>query len=232
MKNYVKLIAVVFILSMASESFALRFGAQAGLNLSNMLRKDDIEGILSDDLKMNPGFNVGATVEYPMNETFSIETGLFLLTKGAKNSGEGRDYNPFDDTYTDYVWDSKLNLWYLDIPITAKAMYAIGGAKIFCVFGPYLGIGLYGKSNSEVTRGVLTETHEEKIRWGSDWENDDYLKRLDYGLTFGAGVEIKSIQVGISYGLGLANISSYTNIGATIQNRVWEISVGYKLGKK
>ena len=61
----------------------------------------------------------------------------------------------------------------------------------------------------------------------SDEDNDD-LKRLDMGLTFGGGVEINAIMLGISYDLGLANISSYQQDGATSKNKVLKFSVGYR----
>ena len=61
-------------------------------------------------------------------------------------------------------------------------------------------------------------------------KNNDELKRLDYGLTMGVGVEINSIQIGITYGLGLANISTYVEYDSKINNRVLGISVGYFFG--
>lgn len=46
----------------------------------------------------------------------------------------------------------------------------------------------------------------------------------------GVGVEINSIQIGITYGLGLANISTYVEYDSKINNRVLGISVGYFFG--
>ena len=87
------------------------------------------------------------------------------------------------------------------------------------------------KLKAEFTYGGESDSEEEDVEWGSDEENDD-LKRLDFGLTMGAGVEISSIQIGLTYGLGLANISSYNDNGNKINNRVLGISVGYKFGGK
>ncbi|MDP3359679.1 MAG: porin family protein [Lutibacter sp.] len=200
------------LLTLATESFAQQFGIKAGLNLSNMLMKDD-DDTYSDDFKMNPGFHIGPTMELPINETVSFETGLLLSTKGYKETFDG-------DT-------DKYNLLYLDIPLTAKATIDIGGSKIYGIFGPYIGIGLSGKAKYEEDG----ESFEEDIKFGSDEDEDD-LKRLDYGLTIGAGMEFNAIQIGLSYGLGLANISTYTDGGAKISNRVLGISLGYKFGKK
>ena len=75
-----------------------------------------------------------------------------------------------------------------------------------------------------------TDKSEEDIEWGSD-ENDDHLKRLDLGLIIGAGVVVHSIEIGLSYSLGLANISASTDEGGKIHNRVFSITAGYKLGE-
>ena len=224
MKNLFKLLVLVIALTMTTEVFAQTFGIKGGLNLSNLLAQDDDDTYI-DDAKMIPGFHIGATAEFPLTEMFSFETGLLLSTKGFKMSEE--------ETFMEenYKYEEKLNLLYLDIPLSAKASFDLGGAKIYGVFGPYLGIGLSGKSKYEVTFDGETESNEEDVKWGSD-EDESYLKRLDFGLTMGAGVEINSFQIGLSYGLGLANISTYTDGGYKINNRVLGISVGYKFGRK
>lgn len=220
MKNFTKMLIVIIAITMATESYAQIFGIRAGLNLSNMLDKDD-EGTYSNDFKMKPGFNVGSTVEFPINEMFSFESGLLLSTKGYKLSGK--------DSYEGETWEYKesINLLYLDIPLSGKAYFDFKGTKVYGAFGPYLGFGLSGKYKYEEPG----DSDKEDIKFGSDKEKDD-LKRLDYGLTIGAGVELNSIQIGLSYDLGLANISTYTDGGAKTSNRVLALSVGFKFAGK
>jgi outer membrane protein W len=221
MKNFGTLLIFAFMFTLVTQGYTQTFGVKAGLNLSNMHSKDNND-TYDDNAKMNPGFHLGATAEFPLTEMFSFETGLMLSTKGTMES--------YKDTYSGNTYESKvkLNLFYLDIPLTAKASYDIGGAKIYGAFGPYLGVGLSGKIKSEVTGETATT---EDVKWGSSSSND-YLKRFDYGMIIGAGAEIKAIQIGLSYGLGLANISSDFSDGMMIKNRVLEISVGYKFGGK
>jgi hypothetical protein len=92
-------------------------------------------------------------------------------------------------------------------------------------------MGLSGGSKLETTYGGNTESDTEAVNWGSDAENDDF-KRLDFGLVAGAGVEINSILIGVSYGYGLANISSYTADGTRVSNRILSVSAGYRFGAK
>ena len=147
---------------------------------------------------------------------------MLLATKGYK-----ADYDILINNISGNV-KSEMNFLYLDIPLTAKAAYDLGGAKIYGVLGPYLGIGLSGHAKTELSDKGVTETHEEDVEWG---DGKDGPKRLDYGLTIGAGVEINSFDIGISYGLGLANIADNSVNGMMVKHRVLGLSVGYKFGK-
>ncbi len=217
MKNLVKLFLIGFALLMASQSFAQNLILKGGLNMANMLEKDD-DDTYSDDYKMKPGFHAGLGVEIPVSEAIALEVGALMTTKGLKIKDEifGVDYS------------ATLNTLYLDIPVLLKPYFEVAeGTKIFGAVGPYVGLGLAG--NLKVKAAGETDT--ESLDWGNDEDKDDF-KRLDFGLSIGGGIEIKGLQVGVSYGLGLANISPYSDDGYKSQNRVLAISVGYKLGSE
>ncbi|MBI9033485.1 MAG: PorT family protein [Bacteroidales bacterium] len=222
MKNLSKLLTIAFIICMTSASFAQTFGVKAGFNASNFLAMDK-DDTYSDDFKMNPGFHIAATAEYPLTDMFSFETGMGLSTKGYRIDES--------ETILGHTLTVKggTNLLYVDIPLTAKATFDLGKAKVYGVFGPYLGFGIIGKMKYELSVMGESETEETEIKWGSDEAKDD-IKRFDYGLIIGAGVDINAIQFGLSYGLGLANISAYTDNHSLINNRVLGLSIGYKFG--
>ena len=212
MKNTTKVLLIIMISMLSFQSYAQSFGVKGGLSLANMLIEDEDE-TMSDEFSMKPGFHVGGFIDYSLSDFLSVEASLLLNTKGFK----------WEDG--DYIM--KFKLLYLDIPIALKASYNLSdNLTMYGAVGPYLGIGLSGKAESEYDG----ETDEENIEWGNNEDEDD-LKRFEFGATFGGGVEIGAIQVGISYDLGLANISSYTDYGSTIKNRVLKFSVGYKFGK-
>lgn len=210
-----KLLTALLIVIMVSPAFAQTFSLRAGLNLSNMLVKDDDDNY-SDEFEMSPGFHLGGLVEFPINDAFTFETGLLVSTTGFKMKES-------DPTFGDS--EMKATIYNLDIPITAKVYIDAGSsAKVYINFGPYIGYALSGKSKYTFDGDSDTED----INIGSE-ETDD-IKAFDFGIVAGAGVEISSFVVGVSYGLGLANISSYTENGNKISNKVLAISVGYKFG--
>jgi hypothetical protein len=221
MKNIIKLLLIVLVSLLSVKSNAQIFRIIGGLNLSNMLVKNDVD-TYSNDFKMNPGFHIGATIEFPLSNVLSLSTGLTIDTKGFRIKEEGQDW----------MHKEKLNLYYLDIPIVLKATHDFeSGIKIFGVVGPYIGVGLIGKIKNEYEYQGEKETDKIDVEWGND-ENEDFFRRFDSGLTFGGGVEFKAILIGISYDLGLYNISPTSNNGFKMNNRVLRLSIGYRLGNK
>lgn len=208
---------IFFVTLFCYQANAQTFGVKGGLSLSTMLEKDDDE-TYSNDYSMKPGFHVGFIVDVPLNEFLSFEPGMIITTKGMK----------YEDKIMGVDISAKANLYYLDIPLALKASHDLGGGlKMFGAVGPYVGFGISGNVEAMAEYMGEEETEETDIKWGND-EYDDHFKRLDMGLTFGGGVEINAVLLGISYDLGLANISSYQDDGTTSKNRVLKFSIGYK----
>lgn len=222
MKIITKLMVVAIVFSLTTQAFAQEFGVRAGLNISNMLAKDD-DDTYSDDFSSKLGFHVGGTVEFPFSDMFALETGLFINTKGFKYTEDDIEARS-DDEYK-----MTLNLYYIDIPINAKGIYDAGDVKVFATAGPYIGVGLTGKWKYKMTYMGEEDEDTEDVKWGSDEDEDDF-KRLDLGLGFGAGVEYKAFLVGLGYNVGLANISPYSDNGYKENNRVFQVTFGYKFG--
>jgi len=192
------------------------FTVKGGLTLAKMLEKDNDEDY-SDMYDMNPGFHAGISFAIPLTDFMVLEPGLMFTTKGMRLKEE--------EAGLELIVSG--NLYYLDLPVNIKTFYDLGnGIKIFGTAGPYAGMGISGKVKATARYQGEEESEEEEVSWGNDEENDD-LKRPDWGLSFGGGIEYNSIILGISYDLGLANISTYQDDGYMSKNRVLKISVGY-----
>lgn len=220
MKNLVKFLVLVGVFSMTTELFAQNFGVRAGLNVSK-INGNNLVQAFNDEFNWKNGFHVGATAEFPMTDVFSFETGLYFSTKGY-------DFSEVDNFFgITNSFIGSLDFYYLDVPLTAKASFDLGGVRVYGLLGPYIGLGLSGKLDYDSVIGMFENSHEIAVRWGAD---KDY-KRLDYGLTVGAGVEIQSILIGLTYNLGLANITAETANDASANHRVIAVSVGYVFGR-
>ena len=216
-----KWIVVMLVSCMALETFAQSVTLKGGLNMADMLITEEGEEV-NEEFKMNPGFHFGILTEFQLSDGLSFEPGLLLMTKGTRAEEE--------ETYQGIVgkYEAKINLYYLDIPLNLKLSTDAGSAKIFGTFGPYIGMGLSGKSKFTYSGNGDSETEEEDIEWGKDKD----LLRLDWGLGAGAGIEFGKLQLGVSYALGLANIAAESEDDSGAKNRVLSISVGYKFSGK
>lgn len=208
------------VVAISNTTFAQTFGVKVGLNMATLSAKDSLEnyGELFD---MKPGFHVGVTAEFQINEMLSFEPNVLLSTKGYKFK--------IEEEFLGEVFksESTVNLVYIDIPLPIKVKFG-EETKFYGAAGPYIGMGFGGKTTEKYTVGSETETDEYDIEWGSDAEKHDF-KSLDFGLTIGAGVELASnITIGASYNLGLSNISSYTEGETQAKNRVLQVSLGYR----
>ncbi|MDX9696612.1 MAG: porin family protein [Bacteroidales bacterium] len=223
MKKVTKILILIVFVAFATESFAQKFGLKAGLNFANMLNKnDDITS--SDEYKSKLGFQVGPVVEFDLTDMFSLETGVIFSTKGFKTEDAGTSI------FGDWETVSRINLNYLDIPVNLRAGYDIGSIKVIGNIGPYIGIALSGKEKIETTIDGDTDINETKLEIGSD-KGEDNIKRTDFGLNIGASAAYKEFEVGLNYGLGIANLSPSTDNGTKFKNRVFSITFAYKLSR-
>jgi len=212
MKNLSRVLFIALLVLVSSQTFAQRFGVQAGVNLSNMLMKDD-DFNYSDEMDLGSllGFNAGVNFEMGFGSLISVEAAAIANSKGFKLEEDG-----------DFI---KLNMLFIDVPVLLKVGPSFGPAKVFAAAGPYVGFGLTGKGIVEIDG----ERETEDISWGNDIEDD--TKRLDYGAKFGVGAEISGFTIGAYYNLGLANTATDTENNYKENHRFISISVGYKFGK-
>jgi hypothetical protein len=223
MKFFVKLLIVVTIFCITTQTYSQKFAVKGGLNLSNMVFKEG-DSTLSDDYESNIGFHLGGTFEIPMVQNFSLEPGIFVSTKGVHQEVSQELFG------VKIAMKMNMNLYYIDIPFNAKYAIKIGDNRLYGLLGPYLGVGLTGKLKTESTVMNQTEKTEETIIFDSKKE-EFHLNRFDYGLQFGAGVEIKSFLVCVSYSYGIGNILPNTENDSSVKNTVLSISLGYVLNK-
>lgn len=207
MKYVLSIIAAMSLYTMGqSQAYSIK----AGLNLA------DVHVPEGNLYSMNTGFHAGVTLEIPISDLWSFETGALLSMKGFK----------FDLQ----VFDSELSItsrpFYIDVPMLARRYVNIGDMKMFATLGPYMGVGIFGENETKVTVAGQTESEQTDIAWGST-ANDD-IERFEYGLTAGIGLQIRSLEFGVSYQMGLTNNATINDENEEFYNRVIQASVAYR----
>ena len=184
---------------------------------------------------MLPTFNAGVMARSNRNEPIALEAGLLLEGRGAKS-----DYYITSSTDDNYI-KTKFNPLYLELPVNLILRLPLEGkSNIFINAGPYVAMGIAGKSKVEtkLLGSVNNSTYD--IKFNNDdpttsQQEDarfDRLKKFDYGLNLGAGVDFKKVLVKVNYGYGLAKINStQSNNTSNDKNkyRIVSISLGIPL---
>lgn len=208
-------------------------GAQikAGLNLANISTTND--GRVEDANQLTT-FHVGIVGDVPLGSIFSFQPGLLFTGKGAKTQTGDASTNNYSKATT--------NPFYLEVPANFVLKAPVGsGTKLFIGAGPYLAVGISGKTKIENVRPIIGSSMiERNIEFSDDDPTTlDYeegagfgiLRRFDYGLNGMAGIEGRSVVLGVNYGLGMAKLQSGANNSEDNNNkhRVLNISLGFKL---
>ena len=203
---------------------------QGGANLANVTQDNDGN---TDDNKALYSFNAGLMGQFGISKIVDIETGLLFTGKGSKaetNFSNG-----------DYI-KSSFNPLYIEVPVNLLVKFPLvtKNNNLFVSAGPYVAMGVAGKSKFESKLGILSSKSESNIQFNNDnpttaqQEDASYekIKRFDYGLNFGGGIALKSLIIKANYGLGLAKINSTETNNTDDQKnkyRTLSLSVGIPL---
>lgn len=206
------------------------WGVRAGMNLSNIGDKytGEIEPGTSksdyeSDFKTRVGFNVGVVMDWNISRHFAIQPGLYFTTRGGK----------LDQDYEGYKYNEKWRASYLQLPVLASYRFNLSdNVKWHINAGPYIACGLGGKVKWEETYDGETEKGDYKIFKTIDEDSDENgggIRRFDAGLSFGTGISINKVYIGVSYDMGLANILNDKQWGKyyKAKNRNFAITLGY-----
>lgn len=218
--------AIVFAITVNAQKARI----QGGINLANISVTDNGR---VDDSKMLSSFNVGIVGDIPLAPFVSLQPGVLYTGKGSKvqNGTEG----------TNGYYKQTFNPKYIEIPanIVFKTPGATGN-RFFAGAGPYLAIGIGGKTKTEGQNLLGSYNVEREIRFSNDDPTTlneeegtgfNVVKRFDYGLNGVAGIETKSFVLSANYGFGLAKLQSGSNSAADNNNkhRVLSFTLGFKL---
>jgi hypothetical protein len=224
------LVAAAFIFFKAAVSQTY---IQGGLNLANITNTNNGQ---TEKNNILPSFNAGILSRFDLSAAVDLESGILFTGRGSKA-----------ETYfnggADYV-KSTFNPLYAELPLNLIVKIQMDKTSgIFFNAGPYLAVGVGGKSKSTTKIGPLYSSSTSSIKFSNDdpftsQQDDaayDKLKRFDFGMNIGGGIQLEHILLKVNYGVGFAKINS-TESNNTVNDknkyRTLSFSVGFPLHMK
>lgn len=211
----IALLALVGAFTYQANAQESSFIVKAGVNI-NSATGEELE-----KSKSSIGYHFGASYEMPIANILSIEPGVYFDTRGFK----------FEEKTDNLSYKEKVSLTGVNIPILAKVKVEIGTVAVFLNAGPYAYIPFSGKLKSEKTYskelGYEDKVTENDLKFGSE-KNQENHKRFNFGLNFGAGVEVSNFVLGFGYDLGLNDSLKHERDKTAVKYNALKISVGYK----
>lgn len=195
------------------------------------------------DIKPHLGTVFGVSLNYKINDLFSIQPEANFINKGFKYERE--EVIISEGTYTERN-KVQIGIQYLEIPVLAK--FSVGNDQIRAYFnlGPNISFGIGGKNKVEYSEDyggndIYTESFEGKVKFGeepSNNEKDAYFDNsIDWGIQAGGGFGVKlgpgQLVLDFRYGMGLSNLfdsnQSRSVTDVTSKNRMFGAHIGYMI---
>jgi len=136
------------------------------------------------------GFAGGIFAEFPINDLISIQPEILYMQKNSKESDDFFDigFDDFDDFDDERA---TTNLSYIDVPLLLRLNIPIdGNISPYVAAGPFVGYLLDAKAKVD----------------GDTEDLKEFMKDINYGLIFAAGLNFGKVGVEFRYDLGMANI--------------------------
>jgi hypothetical protein len=228
----IKNLLVAFCLLTLSAKAQVYFGINAGANMGGVVTK--INGTKDKGIKDATGYVISGDVNIPLSHNLLLKTGLQFENAHSKVNTDGT--NSTGGYTVREIFTAKINYNYINIPVQLFYKMPLGSGSLMAGAGPYMGIGVGGKSSStDVTErtfgGVTTRSeynYAAKAKFGN---SDTTIKRINMGIGVNVNyVLVNNISFSLYINIGLANLNNEAKYNSTIH--AYGITVGYIFGKK
>lgn len=190
-------------------------GAVAGITYSQVAFLNNEESEFNDNVSPVVGFRVGAKFCYPFSEFLELDFHMDIGQKG------------WIEKYSDLKRTTRL--LYLNVPVLIRWSFPVSTeskTRVFGELGPALSYALRGKEELIVDGEAM---EPELLGVGFDSHRDIFP--IDMGVSMGAGVRFKRINVGVFYTFGMIDITPQINEGR-IKNRSGGLRVSWIFEKR
>ena len=166
---------------------------------------------ITDGEKWKLNLTYGVEFEYYLTEQFSLAGGVLFTNQGCK-------YNSNTDVEAISKETIKMNFYYGTLPITAN-YYILPGLALKAGLQPAFRV----KANIVAGSEKLDFDKMVAMFFG----NEAKLNKFDLSIPVGLSYEFKGITLDARYNIGLTKL---TSDGESIYNKVFVVTLGYKLG--
>jgi Outer membrane protein beta-barrel domain len=212
MKGLVKSIALLSLLAgilaggqVAGQPWSSTVGIKGGMNVSHL----SVSGLTEESNVI--GYHAGIFARLGLTPCFAIQPEALFSMKGAEVY--------FDNAFVKGGAIVRLN--YMDVPVLAVIKFF---PHLSLQAGPYF---------SYLIDASIKNSSENEGSDISSELNEDNFNRVDYGLVAGAGLEFRSMNFGVRYLQGLAEIGKeQTFFGQPYnfpdgKNSAWQVYLGF-----
>lgn len=206
-RNYLCVLLAIMCAPFFAHCQKTSFGAKAGINLSNIYSKDEIESGLKS------GIHLGGYVNYLVKGRLYYAPEILYSQQGYKATYRESDMS------SPVIGETNVNLHYINfLPLTAK--YYLSQDKVMnIVLGPQIAWLATAKDKGEVNGETVNR----------DLKNA--FKDFDFSMVVGLGADFNSgLNVGGRMNLGLTDILEWREDLRTVgkvKNIVYQVYLGY-----
>jgi hypothetical protein len=231
----------------AQDSAPVKFGIRAGLNLGKIGTIYDYSyserngndyyysSGTSDKMELSGnliGFHVGAVIDVKILEFLYFQPGIMLSLKGGEEKEESeRRYSNGESRYEEDI--TTISTYYLDVPLMLSLKGTLtNDLALRAHAGPYIGFGLFGKYERELTDSRYPEYNEkteiDNIFSPSAYEKNYFagFKKFNFGIGLGCGIEFNNVYLGVNYNIGLTNLYDEED-SIELYERTFSFTLGY-----
>ena len=213
------ILASIFLSSVNHSTNGQSIGFRLGFNASYFGGNKYNGEIYNHDvqnLKPIYGLSPGINFRFPNKLIFSLlyfETGVDFIQKGTVEKYIYSQYSSSSAASNAMIKVNRIKINYFSLPLKINSIIKIKKSKLIITSGLYLANGISGHIDSKnfwVDSGNLAYASKYKINWTQNDDGYDY-KRMDYGFTFGSGIQKGPFQLIIQVERGLKQINVFEN---------------------
>jgi hypothetical protein len=209
MNKQLKLAAAAILLAVTTTKAQVYFSTNAGINYGNLIFK--ISNEKAKEIKPNVGFILSADVNIPVSTHLMVQTGLQFENITNKVDAEETAIIFGGVIRTDRQ-KGKGSINFLNIPVKLFFVRELTKSSFKIGAGPFIGIGLSGKSSSTSTTTYSDNTPSTEFKNSSTTKfgNDPgQLKRINVGLGTSFVYTLASnVSLGIFTNIGFTNLNN------------------------